>query len=148
MIRSMARAFLSIHLLWLLVLSVVASGCAAPLISLPSAEVERLLALPPSASGLTPDQSTTLRSLLETSTSNRRVLELHLAEESLRLKRLLGDGEPMVGPAIWTQAGLVYQLRMEQLLGPALLRERTRQLLTTEQQMWWARNRLKLIFPP
>jgi hypothetical protein len=146
----MRRAGERLHALrWLqvILLPLLVLGCAEPLVSLPSTEVERLLALPPSAAGLTPDQSASLRSLLDASESSRHTLTLHLAEESRRLERLLGDGEPMMSPAIWAQAGLVYQLRTEQLLGPALLRERARQLLTQEQQMWWARNRLKLIFP-
>lgn len=121
------------------------AGCAVSPLSLPSYEVKRLLALPPSTTGLTPEQSTELRSLLATSESNRRVLELHLAGETARLKRLMGDGEPVMGSAIVSQASLVYQLRMERLLKTALLRVQAQQVLTPEQQIWWASNRLKVI---
>lgn len=126
-------------------LFLMAAGCAVPALSLPSYEVKRLLALPPSMTGLTPEQSTELRSLLATSESNRRVLELHLDGETARLKRLLGDGEPVMGSEIVVQASLVYQLRMEQLLKVALLREQAQQVLTPEQRIWWARNRLKVV---
>jgi len=136
-----------VRLLWLSAWLLTAAGCITPALSVPSAEVERMLALPPSTTGLTPAQSASLRSLLTTSKLKRRVLELHLDGESLRLKRLLGDGEPVMGPAIVAQAGLVYQLRTEWLLETGLLRERARELLTPEQQMWWVRNRLKVIDP-
>jgi hypothetical protein len=121
------------------------AGCAVPALSLPSYEVKRLLALPPSTTGLTPEQSTELRSLLATWESNRQVLDLHLAGETARLKRLMGDGEPKMSPEIAAQASLVYQLRMEQLLETALLREQSQQMLTPEQRIWWARNRLKVV---
>jgi hypothetical protein len=125
----------------------MAVGCATPEIQVPSAEVNGLLALPASTTGLTPDQSTALRSLLDTSESKRRILDRHVAEESRQLWRLLKNGEPKLGPEIWTQIGLVNQLRMERLLIPVLLRAETNQVLTAEQQVWWRRNRLKLVFP-
>jgi len=136
-----------IRLLWLAAFSAMAAGCATPEILVPSAEVKGLLALPTSTTGLTPDQLTSLRSLLDASESKRLVLDRHVAEESRHLWRLLGKGEPKLGPVIWTQAGLVNQLRMERLLIPVLLRAETNQVLTAEQQLWWRRNRLKLIFP-
>jgi len=134
--------------LWWLALPVVAAGCEAPVLTVPSDEVKGLLALPPATVGLTEEQSTALRSLLDRSTSAQEGLEHHLAGESQRLKQLMGDGEPVMGQAIVAQVGLVNQLRMERLLMPVLLREQTQSMLTPDQQMWWVRNRLKVIFPP
>jgi Spy/CpxP family protein refolding chaperone len=133
-----------IRWLWLMELTVVAgaAGCAAPApaLSVPPVGMERLLALPPSV-GLTEDQSAALRSLYETSQASRQALELHVAEESQRLKEQLAVEGSVRSPEVWAQISLVSQLKTEQALMAARLRERVWELLTPEQRMWLVRNR-------
>jgi hypothetical protein len=141
--RSVGRMRHPIRWLWLMELTVVAgaAGCAAPALSVPSVGgVERLLALPPSVE-LTEDQSAALRSLIETSQANRKALDLHVAEESHRLKQQLAVEGSVRSPEVWAQISLVSQLKTEQLLMPARLRERVWEILTPEQRMWWVKNR-------
>jgi Spy/CpxP family protein refolding chaperone len=147
--QSPGRMRHSARWLWLVTLSLVAgaAGCATSVMSVPSAEVERLLELPPSTTGITSEQSTALRSLLETSESNRQALALHLAEESQRLKQQLAKEGLMGSPETQAQAALVAQLRAEQLLMAVRLRDRVWEILTPEQRIWLVRHRSKVILP-
>jgi len=117
-----------------------AAGCAAPALSVPSVGVERLLTMPPSVE-LTEDQSAALRSMLETSQANRKALDLHVAEESQRLKQQLEAEGSIRSPEVWAQISLVSQLKTEQLLMASRLRERVWEILTPEQRMWWVQHR-------
>ena len=142
--RSVGRMRHPIRWLWLMELTVVAgaAGCAAPApaLSVPSVGMERLLELPPSVR-LTEEQSTALRSLYETSQANRHALELHVEEESQRLKQQLDAEGSIRSPEVWAQISLVSQLKTEQALMAARFRERVWQLLTPEQRLWLVRNR-------
>jgi Spy/CpxP family protein refolding chaperone len=138
-----------IRWLWLVTLSMLAgaAGCATSVMSVPSAEVERLLELPPSTTGITSEQSTALRSLLETSESNRKTLALHLAEESHHLKQEMAKEGLLESPEVRAQAALVSRLRTEQLLMAAQFRDRVWEILTPEQRIWLVRHRSKVILP-
>jgi Spy/CpxP family protein refolding chaperone len=146
--RSVGRMHHPIRWLWLMELTVVAgaAGCAAPAPALsvpsvgPSVGMEQLLALPPPV-GLTEEQSAALRSLYETSQANRHTLDLHVAEESQRLKQQLDKEGSIRSPEVWAQISLVSQLKTEQALMAARLRERVWELLTPEQRLWLVRNR-------
>jgi len=133
-----------IRWLWLMELTVMAgaAGCAAPAptLSVPSVGMERLLALPPSV-GLTEEQSAALRALYESSQASRQALDRHVAEESQRLKQQLDAEGSIRSPEVWAQISLVSQLKTEQALMAARLRERVWELLTPEQRMWLVRNR-------
>lgn len=140
--RSVRRKRFTIQWLWLMKLTVAAgaAGCAAPALSVPSVGVERLWALPPSMA-LTEDQSVALRSLIETSQLNRQALDLHVAEESRRLKQQLAAEGSIRSPEVWAQISLVSHLKSEQGLMATRLREQVWELLTPEQQRWWVQNR-------
>jgi hypothetical protein len=126
----------------------VSAGCATTddLLT-PSTEIEQLLAQPPSAVGLTPDQSSAMLSIVQTTAEERRTLELHLAEESQHLQRLLAGPNAFEAPEVWAQISLVSHLRANRLLMAALLREALWKELTPEQQMWWVKNRLTVMLP-
>jgi Spy/CpxP family protein refolding chaperone len=124
-----------------------AAGCATPVTSMPSAEVERLLAMPPSTTGITSEQSTALRSLLETAESNRKTLALHLAEESEHLKQELAKQGLIKSPEVRAQAALVSRLRAQQLLMAAQFRDQVWEILTPEQRIWLVRHRSKVVLP-
>jgi len=126
----------------------VSAGCAtSDGLQIPSAEIERLLEQPPSAVGLTADQSSAMRSMIESAASERRTLDLHLAEEKRQLQKMLADPRAMQSPEVWAQISLVSQLRTDRLLMAALLRKGLWERLTREQQIWWVKNRLNVMIP-
>ncbi|HXZ25015.1 MAG TPA: hypothetical protein VEI24_02245 [Nitrospiria bacterium] len=126
----------------------VSTGCATTDdLLIPASEIEQLLAQPPSAAGLTPDQSSAMLSIVETTAAERQTLDLHLEEEREHLQRLLAGPRAFDSPEVWAQISLVSQLRANRLLMAALLREELWKELTHEQQMWWVKNRLNVMLP-
>jgi hypothetical protein len=122
--------------------AIFATGCAQLPPTIPEIEAEQLLALRWSP-GLSRDQAIHLRTLLTEYRAHRRTLALHVSEESRMLSRRLGAGEALDTPTLLAQVGLVHQLRAEQVEAQLVFRERTRGLLTAQQQDWLDVTRLR-----
>jgi Spy/CpxP family protein refolding chaperone len=121
------------------------TACAPTALYISAAEVDGLLAQSQEA-GLSREQSTSLRALVEQSRERQRSLERHVREDGRKLTRLLKRSE-VGSPALLAQASLVAQLRFERLLAPVLLREEMKSRLTDEQIEWFYRNRLTAVVP-
>jgi hypothetical protein len=125
-----------------LTVSILATGCMGLPPTIPEIEAEQLLALRWSP-GLSRDQAIHIRTLLSEYRAHRRTMALHVGEESRTLGRRLATKERIDDPELLAEINLVHQLRAEQVEAQLVFRERTRGLLTAQQQDWLDVTRLR-----